>query len=291
MSKLQRSIPFWLLLAFLLVCCKQDNVKSTTEISKVEIKEFVSSIDNSSYSYHLYRPNESLAKKEPYIIYLLHGHGGSDNDWFSAEEGSVKAILDSLTLAGSIPALTAVCLDASNSWYVNRESRMETIYIDEFIPFIEQTYFEKQKDLIRLIAGNSAGGFGALRFGLKYPEMFKSVILLSPAAYHPVPPENSSSRKIEVFKQNEVFNDSIWQSFGHVAILNDTISHPYYPDFFISSGLDDNYGIAEVVRQLNAHLEEAGIRTSLTFIKGGHSWDVWQNRFKFDLINALNTPK
>jgi S-formylglutathione hydrolase FrmB len=45
-----------------------------------------------------------------------------------------------------------------------------------------------------VIGGESMGGFGALRFALKYPELFAAAALMSPAIYVPEPPPYFSAR-------------------------------------------------------------------------------------------------
>ena len=47
--------------------------------------------------------------------------------------------------------------------------------------------------------GLSMGGYGALRFVLKYPEMFAAAGLLSPAIYDTEPPQSSGARSAGVF--------------------------------------------------------------------------------------------
>ncbi|NND63980.1 MAG: hypothetical protein HKN48_12390, partial [Flavobacteriaceae bacterium] len=167
--------------------------------------------------YIQYNPfmRDSMSKPSP-ILYLLHGHGGDHLDWFQETEGNVASILDSLIEAKLIPPVVAVSIDAGNSWYVDRHDKMETFYISEFIPEIERQIGGTLSR--RILAGNSAGGYGSLRFVMKFPDLFDEVILLSPAAYNPLPPAISSSRKIDVFAEEGVFNDSIWKSYSYLHL-------------------------------------------------------------------------
>ena len=56
----------------------------------------------------------------------------------------------------------------------------ETAIIAELIPHIDQTYRTQAKRDGRAIAGMSMGGFGALKFAFKYPELFSSVTAFAP---------------------------------------------------------------------------------------------------------------
>ena len=287
MFKPMRYLLLLLICLTLLSTCKNEPGDTLNSRSEVRIDTFSSDVQNDKFNYHIYLPEQFNADNKYPIIYLLHGHGGHDDDWFSPEEGHVRSVLDSLINENKIPHVIAVSLDASNSWYIDRELLMETIYIREFIPFIESSYSKAGSNPFRVLVGNSAGGYGALRFGLKYPEIFQDVILLSPAAYDPAPPEISSSRKIELFKLKGRFNDSIWKSFSYVNLLpaNDSILKD--SNFYISTGDDDKYGIFEVITQLNSNLNNHGISVETTVVNGGHSWDVWRDRFAYDLERIL----
>ena len=239
-------------LVLLFICsifsCKPSIDVKLPFVSNVELDTLLSKTLKRKLAYRIYFP-KNKSDETPQIIYLLHGHGGSDEDWFSKEEGNVKTILDSLILAKKIPELIAVTMDAGNSWYVNSKEPMETAYVKEFIPYIESKYLSNRVPKRRYIAGNSAGGFGALRLSLKYPDLFDSSILLSPAAYFPEPPLISSSRKIDVFYTDSIFSPAKWQSYAYPNLLKSE-ANTTYPNFYLSTGDDDAYNIFEVVSQL-----------------------------------------
>ena len=286
---LNRSL--FILFLFSLICflgCRSEE-KSAEPVykSEIQIDSLFSDTLNRYVKYRTYVPDSTFLNESTQVIYLLHGHGGSDDDWITAEEGNVQQLLDSLVLTNQIPPVFAATLNAGNSWYVNQQEAMESMYIKEFIPYIESHYNLTVPEGSRVLAGNSAGGYGALRFGLLYPSLFKDVMLLSPAAYYPSPPQVSSSRKIDVFKENDKFNDSIWQSYSYQQIAKQRpLSN--LPTFYISTGDDDKYGIFEVISQLNTFFTENEIKHEIIVTNGGHSWDVWRQNFCNDLIRILN---
>ena len=247
----------------------------------------MSQVLEDSIAYQIYYPPQYGAQDTFHLLYLLHGHGGSDDDWITGEEGDVQAILDSLIMNDIISPCVAVTFDAGNSWYVNRHRQMEKFFIEEWVSFVSDTLFHDITFQRRIIAGNSAGGFGALRLSLLHPELVEASILLSPAAYNPSPPGISSSRKIDVFSDEEGFSDEIWQSYSYLNISLDTTRMNVYPEFYISTGDDDAYEIVDVVVQLREYLSSLGIQQELTIIDGGHTWEVWRDRFAFDLVHAL----
>lgn len=256
--------------------------------SKILERSLFSNHLKDSINYSIYLPEKFQNNKNNYILYLLHGHGGSNDDWFNKKEGNIKHILDSLIRTKTIKPTIAVSLNAKNSWYVNSTTPMELIYINEFIPYIESEYGVSANWGTRILAENSAGGFGALNFGLKYPNLFKSVVLLSPAAYFPSPPEISSSRKIDVFKFKGVFNDSIWKSYSYRNLIDSSKFVEDYPKFYTSTGDDDAYGIFNVITKLRSFFTKNNIQNETLVINGGHDWKVWRACFTNDLIRIYN---
>lgn len=268
-----------------MLSCKTKNSKTDTYKSQIILDTINSNVLNTKLPYRIYLPEDyqNSVNKFP-ILYLLHGHGANDKAWFNSEQGNAQFILDSLISTGSIPPIIAVTMHAGNSWYVDSHQKMETAYIKDFMPFIESEYRINSDNNSRIIAGNSAGGFGALRFSLKYPEMFKASILLSPASYEPIPPTISSSRKIDVFTKDGVFNDSVWNTYSYKDLLNKESNSTNYPKFFLSTGDDDPFEIFNVVNDLRNFFNNNNIVVETTVVDGEHSWDVWRDRLIYELI-------
>jgi enterochelin esterase-like enzyme len=280
-------IPLLIISFITLLGCNTNKTKEKTSSIVLE-RSLFSKYLKDSINYSIYLPEKFENTKNHRILYLMHGHGGSNKDWFNEKEGNIKHILDSLIRTKNIKPTIAVSLNAGNSWYLNSIKPMELIYINEFIPYIETEYDVLVNRKTRMVAGNSAGGFGALNFGLKYPDLFESVILLSPAAYFPSPPEISSSRVIDVFKFNGVFNDSIWKSNSYRNLIDASKSIINYPKFYTSTGDDDAYGISNVIFELKSFFITNQIDCEVSVIKGGHDWAVWNECFTNDLVRIFN---
>ena len=254
--------------------CKQ----SETHISKVLTDVFPSTELDREVAYTLYQPPGYSSSDSLHVLYLLHGHGGNHEDWFQEEEGNIASLLDSLINNDIMPPMIAISIDTGNSWYVDSKERMETFYVKEFIPAIEKKLGIAEAPQ-RIIAGNSAGGYGTLRFSFKYPNLFDEVILLSPAAYEPLPPDVSSSRKTEAFAMNGLFNDSIWNSYSYTHLVERFIASKKRPNFHISVGDDDNYNIVPVVTSLQQLMLQHNVENELRITDGGHDWTCWRRNF------------
>ena len=109
------------------------------------------------------------------VLYLLHGHGGKLYDW--ATLGHIQPTADALIARGDIPPAIIVMPDAGTTWYVDRKEKMETAVIQDLVGDVQRTFRVIDARNGRLIAGLSMGGYGALRFVLKYPETFAAAAI------------------------------------------------------------------------------------------------------------------
>jgi len=268
----------YLCILVLLVACNPVNEKEKVT-SKIIKKTFFSKDLGKNVAYNVYLPKIYNNKKQFPILYLLHGHGGNEDSWVNLKGGNIKKSLDSLINHKIVPPIVAVTMDAGNSWYVNSQLKMESAFLNEFIPLVESKFKIDIRPHSRFMAGYSMGGYGALRFALLKPELFNSVLLLSPAAYYPNPPKNSSSRKIEVYKKDGIFDTCVWQSYAYPKLFKVTGKQDYYPKFYLSSGDDDEFNIVTVVTDLRKFFIKNNIPQELTIINGKHTWNVWRYCF------------
>jgi S-formylglutathione hydrolase FrmB len=101
------------------------------------------------------------------VIYLLHGLMGHFNNW-----------TDLSGIAGYAPEHKAIIVmpEGGDGWYTDSvtsaNDRYESFIVKELIPGIEAKFRTDSRREARAITGLSMGGFGALKFGLKYPDMF-----------------------------------------------------------------------------------------------------------------------
>ncbi len=108
------------------------------------------------------------------VIYNLHGNGG--NEFHSFED---VALLHEGILSGKWPPMIVVLPNGGrNTFYKDSydgKFPIETMFIKEFIPYIDQTYRTIAARHGRCIEGFSMGGRGSTRLAVKYPDMFCSL--------------------------------------------------------------------------------------------------------------------
>ncbi len=104
------------------------------------------------------------------VIYLLHGLTGHFNNWTDATKVEEYALAHKFII---------VTPEGDNGWYTDSVTKptdkYESYIVKELIPEVEAKYRTIADRDNRMIAGLSMGGYGATKFGLKYPEMFSIV--------------------------------------------------------------------------------------------------------------------
>ncbi len=103
-------------------------------------------------------------------IYLLHGLSGHFDNW--ADKTKLKDYAKNYNYIIVMP-------EGNDGWYTDSATvsadKYESYIIQELIPEIEKKFRAKSGRENRAVAGLSMGGYGSIKFGLKYPEMFSLV--------------------------------------------------------------------------------------------------------------------
>jgi enterochelin esterase-like enzyme len=256
----------WLAACALLLC-------SASFASEVVTREFKSNALGRQWQYEVYLPTGYDTSRLSYpVLYLLHGNGGAGRDW--VDKGKVQSLADGLIASGDMPPAVIVMPDAGVTWYVDRKEKMETAVIRDLFPEVEQNLRVLRSRDGRLIGGLSMGGYGSLRFVLKYPEMFAAAALLSPAIYVPMPPPNSGARKVGTFGEPE-FDEQVWKSLNYPALWPAYLAKKTPVPMYINSGDDDEFMIEADATKLYSLLRANQQPAELRIVNGSHSWAVW----------------
>ena len=101
------------------------------------------------------------------VVYLLHGLTGHFDNWTDKTKLAEYASKHNFII---------VTPEGDNGWYTDSVSvpndKYESYIVKELIPQIDKTFRTIPDRDHRAIAGLSMGGYGAVKFGIKYPEMF-----------------------------------------------------------------------------------------------------------------------
>lgn len=243
-------------------------------------------------TYNVYLPTgyaENANVRYP-VMYLLHGNGGHRNDW--VVKGKMQRTVDELVAKGEIPPAIFIMPDANTNWYVDLKEQMETAFVNDLMPHVEKTYRTINAREGRVIGGLSMGGYGALRFVMKYPEKFQAAALLSPAIYNPEPPADSSARHVKVFAEpntDGAYSKNVWQQYNYPSLMDGFLAKGIKVPMYINSGDDDEFAIESDATLLYSQLRKAKQPAELRIVNGKHEWMVWETTLADSLKFVFST--
>ena len=213
------------------------------------------------------------------VLYLLHGLTGQSSNWIDRTRVALYATHSDLVI---------VMVEGGNGWYTDSATvptdKYESYILRELIPDVEKRFRVSQERAGRAVAGLSMGGYGAVKFGLKYPEMFALVASMSGAL------EVASWTEKELTAPGAT-RDSVMQTFGPVNSptrgANDIFklvrevsfermaSLPY---FYLDCGTEDF--LFKNSRDFAGLLVERKIPHEYRQLPGSHNWQYWDRQIK-----------
>jgi S-formylglutathione hydrolase FrmB len=133
-------------------------------------------------------PSYNTARNRRYpVVYLLHGFTDDVDHWWGVKPHfvNVPAVVDK-ALAAGVKEMIVVMPNAftryQGSMYSNSITTgdWENYVAKELVAYVDAHYRTIAGRAGRGLAGHSMGGYGAIRIGMKYPEVYSSLYLLSP---------------------------------------------------------------------------------------------------------------
>lgn len=128
--------------------------------------------------------DEQSSQRYPVIYFLPNPF--EDNHRFVFTNRDAQGLFDRAIANGVIGKFILVAVDMNtqlgSSWYVNSSAtgNWEDFMIQELVPYIDATFKTLPNRQSRGIAGIFIGGYGAIRFGMRHPDVFGSVYAMHP---------------------------------------------------------------------------------------------------------------
>lgn len=146
---------------------------------EVQFRLIFSEAIQAPVSYHIYLPPPyrlQPLRRFP-VIYWLHGAGPGELGIPALTQYFHNAIQ-----TRQMPPAIVVFANGlpDGMWCNSKDGRqpIETIFIHELIPYIDRYYRTIADRSGRLVEGFSMGGYGAARFGFKFPELFRAFSMM-----------------------------------------------------------------------------------------------------------------
>ena len=268
---------FTRLVSRIFVACVALSAGWTACAGTVISQKFQSPTLNREWIYNVYLPDgyDTGALRYP-VMYLLHGNGADQNEWVVS--GNMQQTVDQLIKDGQMPPAVVIMPSATTTWYVDRKEMMETALLNDLFPEIEAKYRVMKERAGRVIGGESMGGYGSLRFVLKYPELFAAAALISPAIYNPEPPETSSARRVGVFG-SERYDPEIWKSLNYPTLLDAFFAKKVTMPIYVGSGDDDDFMIESEAASFYALWRQRKQPGEFRIYNGPHTFEAFNAQF------------
>ena len=143
------------------------------------------------------------------VVYLLHGYGERD-DAFTGPLADLQQSADRLAAAQGFSAPIVVIPNAfslhKGSMYSNSVTTgdWESFIAQDLVAYVDGRYRTLAKRMSRGLAGHSMGGYGAVRIGMKRPDVFSSLYIMSACCLTPATdPQSETMKAAEAIKTRE----------------------------------------------------------------------------------------
>jgi enterochelin esterase-like enzyme len=227
----------------------------------------------------VYVPDGYAESTESYpVLYLLHGFGDNEKTW--TERGAILAKADKLIATGVMPRALIVMPGCTRCWWADSaRDKPESAFWNDLVPAVISRYRTIDRREGRVVAGLSAGGYGALRFALKYPDRIAAAAAFSPAIYAEAPPPASAARISSPFLGADgQFSLPAWTEQNYPRLISRYFEQGKRVPLYLVSGDNDRLGIAfETALCFKRMFEKQPDLVELRVVDGDHSWAVWSN--------------
>jgi putative tributyrin esterase len=246
--------------------------------AETKTEKLVSKLMGREMSYRVIVPTGySINTNETFrypVIYLLHGLTGNFANW-----------TDRTKLAEYVAGKNVIIVtpEGEDGWYTdgatNANDKYESYIVKELIPEIDKKFRTVADRKNRAIAGLSMGGYGALKFGMKYPEMFSLAGSFSGAlgaASFPVTGSTDRMKSLSIIfgatdsdtrKANDIFK------MVREITPEKTKALPF---LYIDCGTEDF--LFQNNRDFIDLLIEKKIPHEFRQLPGGHNWPYWDKQ-------------
>jgi S-formylglutathione hydrolase FrmB len=249
----------------------------TAQSTRVQTIQFESKLVGKVLPYNVLLPvaYDSANKNRKFpVLYLLHGLAGHYTNWLEKTQIFDYSAPDDLII---------VTPEGNNGWYTDSATvpsdKYESYIIQELIPDVEKRFRAKSDRSGRAIAGLSMGGYGALKFGVKYPQYFALAGSMSGVLNAAVWTAADMKGLEFIYRTLEPVygaTDSETRAKNDLTKLYRALTPEQiavWPFVYLDCGTEDP--LININRDFARVLSEKKIPHEFRELPGGHSWTYW----------------
>jgi putative tributyrin esterase len=245
-----------------------------------EAVRFESKLVGAALPYNVILPADyARAKERRYpVVYLLHGLGGSAEDWVSTR----TRLAD---YAAQYPFIVVVP-EGKDGWYTDGlvpNEKFESYFVSELIPDVDRRFRTLASREGRAVAGLSMGGYGSMKFALKHPETFAFAASMSGAL---AVASWTPDQRIPEFVRPSVLR--VYGEAGSAVRRDNDIYRiakeltpeqaKALPFIYLDCGTEDF--LITNSRDFSALLIEKRVAHEFRELPGTHSWPYWDRQVR-----------
>lgn len=273
---------FYFSASFTTVGQAHSQLKGSVERIKVYGKSLEGNLagDSPKRDVSIYLPpsyNKDANRRYP-VVYFLHGFTDNDAKVFALEPHwmSMPNVLDKAFSTGNVNEMIIITPNAftkfSGSMYSNSitTGNWEEYIAKELVDYIDGHYRTIPQASSRGLAGHSMGGYGAMRIGQKFPEVFSSIYLLSPCCLAPgnnTIQNTEAIARLEAIASFEDLNNADFFTKAAFASAAAWSPNPTKPPFYLDHPYGNDTHQALVMAKWHANQPLATIDQNIYNIK------------------------
>lgn len=264
--------------------------------SRVEFGSFFAPALNRESKYSVFLPPSYDSRSSLPVVYFLHGMWNDHTSWAVRRYGSIPEKLEGMMIEGKLPEALVVSPDGENSFYtdyLDGSQKFEQLVHQDLRSMVESKYKVLPRRKARAIAGVSMGGYGSLKIAMKFPELYSSVVAISPIVFTGENPSapimNATSRGAKYFQAalrpvyGMPFERGHWlaNSLEVLARKADVGDLRIYFSYGTADRYNRYFPMQEGVESLSRILDERAVRHRFIIIEEGpHGWDLVQGQLE-----------
>jgi len=197
------------------------------------------------------------------VIYFMHGYNGTDLDYLgSAGARLLPAVIERAFSTGPAREMIIVVPNCMNAYggcmYSNSPTtgNWEDYIADDLVAYMDKNYRTIANRDGRGISGQSMGGYGALRIGMKRPDVYSAMWAMAPCCLNQGSPnagrggEPSPLEGIKTVEQARNGDRRILVGFASAAAWS---PNPDNPPFFLDLPTKNGAVVPEVAARYGAN--------------------------------------